>query len=296
MLLAAAPALTACQANFYEEPLDERREWGLVDLPAADCVGDGDGAVSYGEMVAAPELGITSYFTVNRPGTTVLIDDPAGSPQQDDELAWDLLEVDPQRDEIYEVGPQALEEQWFAALFPDDAFATLLDGPSAMLGIYRLDDDEQALMLLGIAAEEQGDYLVYDPPVPMLRFPLEDGDGWTPADADASGVVDGEVYPRDLGDEGVVSLVHSYSFEVDGSGRVMLPFGGVEVLRVRVVHRQEAYNSIAGLFAADSSRATMFVSECLGVVARLRSQPDEVEPDFEEASESLRLGFSGELL
>ncbi len=285
--LISVAALLGCDANFYEDPVDDdRREWGGQDLPAAPCVGDGDGIVGYDEVMVDTDSTLLAAFVVNQPDTTVGLE--GGS--------WDLSGVVPEFDEVISVGPATLTDRWYAEHFPADAFDTLLDSPSGMMGVYRLDDAGSALMLLGIASQAPGEYLVYDPPVPMLRFPLADGDAWSSADATAEGSVGGETYPQDLGIDGVVSLIHTYSMEVDGVGALSLPIGQLDALRVRVEHRQEAHNSVAGLVAADSSRAILYVAECLGVVARLRSLPDEAEPDFTEATEVLRLGFDEELM
>lgn len=296
-LLVALATVVGCDANFHEDPdRDDRVEWGTTELTGAACFGDGDGVVDTDELQVDPALGLGTYITVNRGGTTVTLDEPGGV-DGGDGLVWDLSTVDPDRDELLRVGPSTLSGLWYESLFPDDAFDALLDAPSAMHGIYRLDEDAGELLLLGIAEEEEeGDHLVYDPPVPLMRLPLTDGDAWEADDADVEGSVDGEVYPQDLGAEGVVSLVHTYAMEVDGAGTVRLPFGDLPALRLRVIHRQEATNSIAGLFAADASRATIYVTECLGMVARVRSLPDEVEPDFTEAHEVMRLGFDPEML
>ncbi len=288
--------LAGCEANFHEDPeRDDRVEWGTTDLPHATCVGDGDGVIGTDELMVDPQLGIGTYVTVNVGGSSVALADPAGT-DGGDGLVWDLSAVDPERDELLRIGPTDLDTLWYEAHFPADAFTALLDGPAGVWGVYRMDEDAGELLLLGIATEAEGDHLVYDPPVALLRLPLADGDAWFPDDAEAVGLVGGESYPRDLGDEGIVSLVHTYDIEVEGSGTVRLPFGDLPALRVRVAHRQEAYNSIAGLFAADASRMTLFVSECLGMVARLRSTPDEIDPDFTEASEVMRLGFDPEML
>lgn len=286
-----------CDANFYEDPVDDdRREWGTQALPAAPCIGDRDGVIAFEELMVDPDAAILAAYAVNGADTTVLLDEPGGLEEADGRFTWELSGVDAVVDEVVSVGPRALQGRWYETHFPSDAFDSLLDGPSRMMGVYRLDEDESALLLLGIAAEEPGDYLVYDPPVPMLRLPLGDGDAWAADDTLAEGTVGGEAYPQDLGIDGVVSLVHTYSMEVDGAGVIELPVGDLDVLRLRVEHRQEAHNSVAGLVAADSSRATLFVAECLGVVARLRSLGDEVDSDFDEAVEVLRLGFDEELM
>jgi len=288
--------VAGCGANFPEDgDPDDRVQWGQQDLPGAWCAGDADGVIDIDEVVVAPDLQVSATFTVNGAGTIAALEAPGGF-EEDGEWIWDIGEVEPGRDELVTVGPRSLVGRWYEALYPEDAFDALLDGPAGMMGIYRLDEADGALILLGVASREEGDYLVYDPPVPLLTYPLADGDAWTPEDAAAEGVVAGESYPQDLGDEGTVFLVHTYDVTVDGTGVIRLPAGDIDVLRVRVEHRQEAYNSIAGLFAADASRATMFVAECLGVVARLRSLPDEVAPDFDEATEVLRLGFDPEMM
>jgi hypothetical protein len=287
-----------CGANFYEDPeRDDRVQWGQTALPAAPCAGDGDGLITLDEFMVDPGVGITAWYTANRGGSEVVLDDPAGV-DVEGTWTWDLTASDPERDELLDIAPASLAGHWFEDRFDadGDAFATVLDGSSGMMGVYRLDAEGEALLLLGIASAVEGDVLVYDPPVPMLTFPLADGDAWTPDDAAAEGEVDGAVYPQDLGPDGEVTLVHTYAMEVDGEGVLRTHLGDLPVLRVRVSHRQEAYNSLAGLFAADSSRATLFVSECLGVVGRLRTPPHEVEPDFDVASEVLRLGYAPEVM
>jgi len=68
-----------CGGNFYEDPdPDTRTEWGTTDLDEAWCVGNGDGEITFDEVVAAPELGISSFFTVNRGGTVATWDEPSG--------------------------------------------------------------------------------------------------------------------------------------------------------------------------------------------------------------------------
>jgi hypothetical protein len=286
-LLTLTVVVVGCTPVEPSEPLPDQ---GQEALPAALCVGNGDGILSPDEVPSVDlSLSVRSTFLVAPTGTSL----PAG--WQDDGFDLSLGRLPTQADsELVFSGPESLDGAWFAGRFADGEWQTVLDFSTGTRGVFARQDD--AVVLLGIASTEPGEIaVVYTPPVPMFALPMTDGDSWEVA-ADATGLANGSTWPEDLGADGVVSLVHRWSFEVDGGGVVALPAADLPVLRLRLVLRTEAYNSIAGLFAADAQRAVFLVAECLGTVARLRSEPDELDEDFVSTTEILRFGLAPELL
>ncbi len=287
VLLGLAVVLTGCAP--VQEP-QRPSDQGQEPLPAALCVGDGDGVLSADEVPAVDlALQIKSSFLVAPSGTVL----PAGWNDDGFDLGLDRLPTQAGSDLVFS-GPEALEGAWFADRFPDGEWQAVLDFSTGTRGVFARQED--AVLLLGIASSEPDDVAVrYTPPVPLFVLPMADGDSWEVA-ADATGIADGTTWPEDLGANGVVSLVHRWSFSVDGGGLASLPGADLPVLRLRLVLRTEAYNSIAGLFAADAQRVTFLVAECLGTVARMRSGPDELAEDFDVTTELLRFGLAPELI
>lgn len=284
-LLSALVLLTGCPTTQGgSEPTDDRVDWGTLDLPSTQCVGDADGVLEPSELVVAPGLAPNAAFLVDPASATV---DLPGS-------RWELTFAAAAEDEVHFLGPRELTGEWFEAAFPEGEFSALTDVGGQTRSVYRRDDD--TLLLLGIASVGEGTTaLAYDAPVPVLPLPLEVGDDWT-AQVGAEGFHEGQEYPIDLGLDGVVSLVHRYEFEVVADQTVALPAADLPALLVRLRLSTEAWNSYLGLVASESVRVDLLVAECLGVVGRVRSRPDELDPDFTTAAEVMRLGFEPELL
>ncbi len=261
-----------------------RDAWGGVELPAATCVGNGDGVLEASEVVLAPELAPVAAFLVDDADRSV-----SGLNSR-----WNLdFEADPS-DAVRFLGPEGLEGAWFEAAFPTSDFHALTDVGGGGRSVYAIGGGE--LLLTGIASDEVGAFrLAYDPPVPVLPVPLAAGDTWE-VTAEASGFHDGQEYPADFGLAGEVTLEHRYAFEVVAHDVVTLPAADLPAHLVRLDLETTAVNSITGPFASESVRVDLLVAECLGVVARLRSQPDESDPDFTTAVEVMRLGLDPDLL
>lgn len=277
--------LTACpDADDDDASADDRVSWGIQDLPASTCVGDGDGVLSEDELVVLPGLAPQAAFLV----------DPATQDVSLPGSRWDLGFAAGEQDEVLWLGPRQLDGEWFEPWFDAGGFSALTDVGGDTRSVYRVDSG--ALLMLGIASQQDGvTALAYDPPVPVLPLPLEVGDSWT-VEASAEGVHDGQEYPADLGPQGEVSLVHRYEFDVTERGTAVLPAADLPVLLLRLRLTTQAWNSYLGLVGSQSVRVDMLVAECLGVVARIRSRPDELDPDFDVAAEVTRLGFEPELL
>ncbi len=257
------------------------------------CVPNGDGRIEWSEFVADPALGIRAIYTVNTPGSTVSVPPVGGQDQGDGSFTWDFSAIDSGSDTQWTIELGLPQDAWFAAHFPTASYTVALDASAQILGVYRVNDATEQLELLGLATADQaaGDVLVYAQPVVVFDFPLAVGDSWQNQQVQADGQWEGEDYPADFGWHGTVTLHHSYDFEVDRAGDLEAPLGGFEVLRLRADQRMEAVNSFYGSFAEESMISYFYVAECAGLVARVRSTPDERDPDFDQASEYLRLGF-----
>ena len=284
-LTALSLLATGCPTTQGEpQPPDDRLSWGTLELPASQCVGDADGVLEPHELVVVPGLAPTAAFLVDAPSAAVTL---PGS-------RWELDFAAGVDDEVHLLGPRELDDDWFGGHFAEGQFSALTDVGGQTRSVYRRGGD--SLLLLGIASVEEGvTVLRYEPEVPVLPLPLAVGDSWT-IEVAAEGTHEGQDYPVDLGVDGVVSLAHRYEFEVVAADTVALPAADLPVLLLRLRLTTEARNSYLGLIGSETVRVDLLVAECLGVVARVRSHPDELDPDFVDAVEVMRLGFEPELL
>jgi hypothetical protein len=252
---------------------------------AIACAPDHDGVLAADEVQVAVGASIT--YTVNGGGATVSVPDLAGAPCEAG-LCWDLSA--PQAaDEIVvdEVAALSGEAHWFAPDFADldDAVVIPLNPHEGTLGVYRKTDE--ALWLVGMVSEApQATSLRYDPPVPLVRFPLAKFVTYE-VEAEAAGLYDGDTYPNLYG----VQVVHRYHFVVDGEGALTVPAGTFEVLRLSLDLTMEIRNALGVPFYTERYKVIDFLAECLGLVARLRSTEGEMDPFFGVATEYKRLGF-----
>jgi len=257
------------------------------------CVPNGDGRIDWSEFVADPALGINAVYTTNTSGSVVTVPPVGGVDQGDGSFAWDFSTVDAGSDTQWTIRLAEPGDAWFAEHFPTATYTVALDASEAMLGVYRVNDTTERLELLGLASADEGlgDVLVYEEPVVVFEFPISVGNSWSSEAVQADGHWEDEDYPADFGWHGVVTLHHSYAFEVDRAGTLEAPLGSFEVLRLRADQRMEAVNSLYGTFAEETQLSYFYVAECTGLVARIRSTGDERDPDFDQAGEYLRLGF-----
>jgi len=235
--------LVACGENQTPQP---------EPTPALpECLPDRDGAITADELPVA--LGVTATYYVSR---DVAIDN------RDAEI-WDYDE-ERAGDDVIALGPVALGAQWYAPEFPTGQF--VVDG-----GIYH--QTEQALFLDGLASETEAPKTLirYDQPIPVLRFPLVDGDSFQATGTITQGTVMG--LPFNGQDELTV--------EVQGEGRIDLPYVRFSpALRVltHVVRRPSSGSPVVG------RRTVIYLFECFGEVTRAESAVDEPNPDFTTAA------------
>lgn len=253
------------------------------------CLANDDGVIESTEIPASHSLGWPVAFQVNKVGTEVLVPNPQGTLNGEGTgWIWDFSKPQATDETVYE-SILPVTSFWFADRFPAEAFTQPFN--SQQLGIYL--QDETGFYLLGLGSHEEGEtVLVYGTPVPLLSFPLKKGDSWSADEVAAEGLFEGEEYPADFGLAGKVSVHHTYSFVVDKEGRVVVPAGQFDVLRVAVDVTMEVRNSLMVVPVAQVRRKiVMFVAECAGVVARLRSAEGETAHEFELADEYKRLGL-----
>nr|MBA3819195.1 hypothetical protein [Deltaproteobacteria bacterium] len=183
---------------------------------------------------------------------------------------WDLSE-ERADDTVIALGPTPLKDQWYADEFPGGEL--VVDGGFGLDGVYH--QDEQALWLDGTASREMapagGRTLIrYATPIPVLRFPIVDGDTYTSTGQIMGGTVAGLPF---LGSDAV-------TVDVTGDGRLELPYVRFSpVLRVRthVVRTPSTGTPVVG------RRQALFLFECFGEIARAESRQDEPDADFTTA-------------
>ena len=251
------------------------------------CAPNGDGVLTAAELPTV--IGAVAAFTEGPPGQTVAVPQPGGT--WDGDCAchlWDFTATGPGDVQVWD-GVLPASGKWFDGEIPGGDFVQTFGG--GLLGVYSLQED--GLYMVGLASvAEDWTALRYDPPVRLLSLPMALGDSWSTQDAEAIGRFEGTAYPLDTGFTGVLSVEHTYSGKVDKRGRVEVPAGGFDAWRVVVDVTMVVRNSIAPLPVASVHRkVVLFMAECSGLVARLRSVEGEVNDDFAAATEYRRFGW-----
>lgn len=238
---------------------------GVSGEVVAGCVPNHDGVVTRAELPLGP--GLTAPYTVAL-NTKVDL-----QPQtKDGKNTWDFgTFADEKPSQLVTVDPKT---QWFGKYFPTASYAVQLLSTKPLLGVFRLTDT--SLDLLGAVSPQEsllGTRITYDPPLPMMQFPLKNGAKWT-AKAAASGTVDG------------VLLLWSESIEmtVAYDGILTTKLGNFPVLAV-----QGRVDKVFGL-STTTYRSMAFVTECYGVVGKADSDANEAKPLFTNAAEVRRMG------
>ena len=240
--------VTACGTNQTPQPEP------VPELPS--CVPNRDGEITADEMPIA--LGATLPYYV---GTNQTITQTGET--------WDLSE-ERADDEVVEIGPVALKDQWYAPSFPAGQF--VVDAGGGLAGIYHQDD--QALWLDGTASHDDAmasrTLVIYPQPVAVLRFPVTEGDSYMTSAPLAGATIHG--LPFNGSDEVTVSIV--------GTGLLAVPY-----VEMSPVHRATVLvRRVPSSGPTTSRRTTLFLFECFGEVARAESKPDEPNQDFTSAA------------
>jgi hypothetical protein len=236
-----------------------------MDMPSGLCTPNRDGVISRNEITF--QTGLNAKFKV----TTRGMFDTSGS-EQNGEQVWDFSD-DLTGDALTLVELVSPRDFWFFADFPDATYVTKLAADSDLLGIFQATED--ALLLLGVASPEDGftrTNFSYDPPVEVLKFPMNATSEWSTTSS-VSGVALGVP----------VLYTERYTTLASGEGTAKTPFADFPVLRLRV----ELERTI-GLVTTDV-RQYVFVTECFGTVATVRSKDNEQGIEFSEPAEIRRL-------
>jgi len=226
----------------------------------ASCVPNRDGEITVDELPIA--LGATvAYYA--RSGD-IPIPTFAG-------LDWKIDE-EIKNEPVVEVGPVALKDQWYAGSFSSGQF--VVDAGSGLDGIYHQDD--QALWLDGTASQDEnpgaGKTLIhYAEPLPVLRFPIDDGDTYSTTAALTDSTVAGLPF---VGTD-------QLDVEVTGDGRLAVPYVNFSpVMRVRTLATRTPSTGTPVV----TKRTTIFMFECFGEIARAESTTNETSAEFTKAA------------
>jgi hypothetical protein len=274
LLVALATGALACGDNLTLPP--EREPAQTPPVPPLGCLPDLDGRIDGDEIVTA--LGTEVGFLVSPPGVERAVDLAGEDGEVEGERLWDFT-VDYADDQALRITPTTLEGRWYASSFADGAFVTPFDASGTLENVLLRRDD--ALVLLGLASSEEAPpegqtLLVYDPPITILRIPVEVGQSFVSTGEIVNGVIQGLPYAgRD-----------TYEVSVDGMGRIDLP-----QLAFEQVHRVRTKVTVEpAVGAAVTRRQVSFFAECFAEVARATSRDGEESDDFTTTAELRRLG------
>lgn len=236
-----------------------------IDAGPPGC-GNADGRITRAEVPLPLDVAIEQ-----RSATSVSVD-THGAEQTDSSRVWDL-EGPFTGDADRTVRRTALTGAWYAAVFAGATYVLPLGVSSDLLGVFELTSD--ALLLRGVVSPADGitrTELTYDPPMPVWRFPLEDGATWT-----ATSTVTGLA-------SGVTSVAsETWAVRVDAHGQLGTPGGVREVLRVNT-----RITRTVGVLVTVSPRLS-FVEECVGTVAQVSGVDGDVSSEPTFASELWRV-------
>jgi hypothetical protein len=253
------------------------------DAGSDRCVPNGDGVVSAAEVPL--RAGYTAMFRVTTEVSSFTTEpDCAG-----DTCVWDLVEIDGVTvDEETTTDP--LDGAWYAdePAFAEATYASRLGEldlsflffdicNQVQYGVFQVTDD--AVLLLGIVSQREGDgtLLVYDPPLPTLRFPLEEGASWR-VETTATGPLCNSWVDYEI----------DWTFEasVDARGELVTPFGTFDDV-LRVNSRLERHLGVGVL--PTEVRTHTFVAECFTTVASIVSEEGVAGAEFDQIAEVRRL-------
>lgn len=233
------------------------------------CSPNQDGIIEQSELPFA--VGLQTKYSTAVDATV----NTAGTVLDDGTRAWDFTDVGT-AGALEIVEARSVGEQWFGPSYPQGDYAAKLSFTEDLLGIFII--DEGSIDLIGIASEEDGllkTELDYDPSVSALRFPLEVGESWE-IETTVTGTLNGVP---------TAPYLETYTYTVDARGEVTVPFGTFDALRIAIELDQK---NLVGI-SFNQSRQFVFVSECFGTVASMRSESFEDAIEFTSATEVRRL-------
>ena len=270
-------ALLACNPNETPPPAHADYDGGVGT--ALSCVPNLDGKIDSNELV--PEIGIPASYLVSPVGKTRTVDLVGGQNLQG-QTVWSFGD-DYADDMVAHLAAQPLDGKWYAGSFAglSSPVVVALDVGDRTEGVYT--QDATGFYLHGVAsvtedAVEGKTLLVYQDPVQLYKFPLQNGSAWTATGVVNNGILKGLPFADR----------ETYDIKVDGSGEIDLPdFTITQALRIRT---NITISPSAG--AVTTQKQVGFLFECLGEVARATSNLNETNDNFTTAMELRRLGLS----
>ncbi len=241
------------------------------------CVPNLDGVITSDELGAA--YGISIDFLISPQGTERTVS-PLGVVASDGGRVWDWGE-DHADDQALRLSPEPLGTQWYADHFPGAQLVLPLDALGETVGVYSR--TQSAFIVHGTASRDPDPpngrtLLVYEDPIALFRFPLEDGQAYTASSTITNGLLFGLPFAGR----------HTYEVALDGTGELLLPqltFTLVQRVTTRFIVEPAIGNPA-------TVRQIGFVFECFGEVARATSRTGETDPNFTTAAEVRRVGQS----
>mgnify|MGYP001240507651 CR=1 FL=1 len=273
VLLACTLYAAGCGDNATQPP-DRTPYTGAQPAPL-ECVPNLDGKIDASEV--RPAIGTPVSYLLSPPGVDRNADVVGGTGPEG--TVWDFS-TDFADDQEARITPQSVAGKWYEASFPPDAFVTPFDGGGTTENIGLHTDG--ALLLLGLASREENPadgktLIVYEPPVEVLRFPLQPGVQFVSVGTVKNGMIRGLPYAGK----------DTYDVKVDATGGVVLP-----ALIFKQAHRVRTHVTVEpAVGAATSQRQVSFFFECFAEVVRVTSKAGETNEDFSVAAEVRRIGF-----
>lgn len=270
LLLASALGACAVAVDPRVAPPDDVQ---FIPLPdgGVSCRANNDGVLTRDEVVFAP--GIEIRYRMNPRGTSATVN-PRGQAQPDGTRVWDFSS---DAGDLVPLSLSLSSGQWYSPTFTDAQYAARIDPREPVVGLYRA--TSSSLDFLGLAGEQEssGTRVRYSAAIPILRFPVMQGNAW---------MVDVQTTDGMVNNTPVASRDH-YDITVDARGEVRL---GVltfrNALRVRLETTQR-FPAGPGVHRIQY----LWLVECYGEVARMTSMDNEVDPDFTQAVEYRHLGL-----
>ncbi len=258
---------------------------GSGEAGLGGCHPDGDLVITAAELPFGP--GFSAMFRVSENVAPFSSAPDCGSGT----CVWDLLDLGGTTYEE-QTTTEPIAGKWYAQTegFEQASYASHVASFRLGLGGLVVCEQEQfgvfqvtstALLLLGLVSEyeDEGTRLVYDPPVPVLQYPMTVGTTWS-VDTTASGPLCNSVFDYHID--------QSYASEVDRVGTVLTPYGELHnVLRVNTYIQRHIG---VGVLPTEA-RTHTFVAECFTSVAAVMSPEGVAEADFDEAALVRRLSL-----
>jgi hypothetical protein len=210
------------------------------------CASGDAGVLTHDDVPLAAGLSATFRIATNE---TI---DTAGTDNGDGTKTWDFsgaLASD-QNQIVSTLSPTGT---WWASSFATATYATTLSSTATTLGVFNY--GANALTLVGVVSPTSDGFtetkLTYATPIPILDFPLHNGQTWT-----TTSTVSGTL-------SGVASFyTEEYDSSVDAIGTVKTPYGSFAALRV---------NTLLTQASVSKTRTYAWVTGCFGTVAKATS-------------------------